>query len=203
MRGSPACAVDPVRHPGDTGPGCVARLSDIASSLGDQSKLVYVRRRNPSHPLALRDDVWNTRRHGTKRQLRLYSVGKPPIPTFFLSLTRVPDPTIPTTQYGGLCNVTLYHTYPLQSNHQAVRACKAERLNASLARIMCHMPILARNPVDDACTGSISGLLSVNMHALVSPLYYTLAPQLRSTRYILHTQYVPDLANLSGRLVSS
>jgi hypothetical protein len=34
MGGSPAGAVEPVRHPGDTGPGCVARLSDIASSLG-------------------------------------------------------------------------------------------------------------------------------------------------------------------------
>jgi hypothetical protein len=34
-------------------------------------------------------------------------------------------------------------------------------------------PTLARNPVVAACTGSVSGLLSVNMHALVSPLYYT------------------------------
>ena len=67
-----------------------------------------------------------------------------------------------------------------------VRACKADRLNVSLARVMRHMPILARNPVVDACTGSISGLLSVNMYALVSPLYYSLAPQLL---YPLHPSH--------------
>ena len=57
---------------------------------------------------------------------------------------------------------------------------------------MDRSPILARNPVGVACTGSISGLLSVNMHALVSPLYYTHTPPLRSTRYTPHTQDVPE-----------
>jgi hypothetical protein len=46
-----------------------------------------------------------------------------------------------------------------------------------------------------------SGLLSVNMHALASPLYYTHTPQLRSTRYILsHTvRSLPDRAFARGR----
>jgi len=47
--------------------------------------------------------------------------------------------------------------------------------------------------------GEHFGLLSVNMHALVSPMYYTLEPQLRSTRYTLHTQDVPNLDQLLGR----
>ena len=38
----------------------------------------------------------------------------PKIP-FFLSSRAYRDPTVPTTQYNGLCHVTLYHTYPLGS----------------------------------------------------------------------------------------
>jgi hypothetical protein len=40
---------------------------------------------------------------------------------FFLSSHAYRDPTVPTTQYNGLCHVTLYHTYPHRSNHQASR----------------------------------------------------------------------------------
>jgi len=46
-----------------------------------------------------------------------------------------------------------------------------------------------------ACAESITGLLSANTHALASALYYPHTPQLHSTRYILHTQYAPVLAN--------
>ena len=34
---------------------------------------------------------------------------------FFLSSHAYRDPTVPTTQYNGLCHVTLYHTYPHRS----------------------------------------------------------------------------------------
>ena len=62
-----------------------------------------------------------------------------------------------------------------------------------------HMPIPAGSPIHAACTGSIPGLLSVDMHAPVSSLYYTHAPQLHPTRYIFHTQYSPpDLAKVLG-----
>jgi len=62
-----------------------------------------------------------------------------------------------------------------------------------------HVPIPAGSPIHAACTGSIPGLLSVDMHAPVSSLYYTHAPQLHPTRYIFHTQYSPpDLAKVHG-----
>ena len=62
-----------------------------------------------------------------------------------------------------------------------------------------HVPIPAGSPIHAACTGSIPGLLSVDMHAPVSSLYYTHAPQLHPTRYIFHTQYSPpDLAEVHG-----
>ena len=62
-----------------------------------------------------------------------------------------------------------------------------------------HVPIPAGSPIHAACTGSIPGLLSVDMHAPVSSLYYTHAPQLHPTRYIFHTQYSPpDLAKVLG-----
>ena len=48
------------------------------------------------------------------------------------------------------------------------------------------------------------GLLSVNMQASVSQLYYTHTPQLRSTRYILsHTVRSSDLSKLPESLGSS
>ena len=69
-------------------------------------------------PLARLDCVGNNCRHGTKRQLRFIAVGNQLHQlSFYLSHT-YRDPTIPTTQYGELCQVTLYHTYPLLSNHQ-------------------------------------------------------------------------------------
>jgi hypothetical protein len=65
--------------------------------------------------------------------------------------------------------------------------------------LTCHVPIPAGSPFHAACTGSIPGLLSVDMHAPVSSLYYTHAPQLHPTRYIFHTQYSPpDLAEVHG-----
>jgi len=93
-------------------------------------------------------------------------------------------------------------TFPRGSNEPNfgyhVRACKVERLNDSFARFMYHKAYSRKKPCwrHDACIGSISGLLSVNMHSLVSPLYYTHTPQLRSTRYILsHTiRSLPDRA---------
>ena len=44
------------------------------------------------------------------------------------------DPTIPTTQYGGLCHVTLYHTYPLRSNHQASRTFSGDKKTRDSSR---------------------------------------------------------------------
>jgi len=44
----------------------------------------------------------------------------PEIP-FFLPSRAYRDPTVPITQYNGLCHVTLYHTYPLGVNHQPYR----------------------------------------------------------------------------------
>ena len=65
---------------------------------------------------------------------------------------------------------------------------------------MCHLPTLARDPVNDACTASIFGT-SLCQHARIgfTTVLYT-TPQLRSTNYILHTQYVPHLADLLGEV---
>jgi len=64
----------------------------------------------------------------------------PKIP-FFLSSRAYRDPTVPITQYNGLCHVTLYHTYPLGVNHQVARTFQETRnwglpshINPPLAR---------------------------------------------------------------------
>jgi hypothetical protein len=46
---------------------------------------------------------------------------------FFLSSRAYRDPTVPITQYNGLCHVTLYHTYPLGVNHQAARTFSGDK----------------------------------------------------------------------------
>jgi hypothetical protein len=64
----------------------------------------------------------------------------PEIP-FFLPSRAYRDPTVPITQYNGLCHVTLYHTYPLGVNHQVARTFQETRnwglpshINPPLAR---------------------------------------------------------------------
>ncbi len=58
---------------------------------------------------------------GEQRQTGLYSVAKRFVPNLFYRAGAYRDPTVPTTQYDGLCHVTLYHTDPLGVNHQASR----------------------------------------------------------------------------------
>ena len=74
-----------------------------------------VRKRNPIHLFAQLDGVWNTRQHETKANWSLFKSENPSYRLSFYLSRAYRDPTVQTTQYNGLCHVTLYHNYPLWS----------------------------------------------------------------------------------------
>jgi len=96
---------------------------------------------------------------GREKQLRFIAVGNQLYqPSFYLSHA-YRDPTIPTTQYGGLCHVTLYHTYPLRSNHQASRTFSGDKKTGDSSRTN---PPLACNTQQYAA--QITLIQNTNMH---------------------------------------
>ena len=102
----------------------------------------------------------------TKGQLRFIAVGNQLHQlSFYLSHT-YRDPTIPTTQYGGLCHVTLYHTYPLRSNHQASRTFSGDKKTGDSSRTN---PPLACNTQQYA--GQMTVIQNTKMHlgAITTP----------------------------------
>ena len=67
-------------------------------------------KRNPNHLFTRRGDVWNTRHAGTKTNWSLFS-RKTPLYRLSVYLPHAyRDPTVPTTQYNGLCHVTMGRT---------------------------------------------------------------------------------------------
>ena len=71
-------------------------------------------------------------------QTTLYSVAQTLYTrSLFLSSRAYRDPTVPITQYNGLCHVTLYHTYPLGVDHQASRTFSGDK---KLGTPIAHQP---------------------------------------------------------------
>jgi hypothetical protein len=74
----------------------------------------------------------------------------------------------------------------------AVRACKAECLDASRTRFTYHKPVPAGNPVGMACTGSIPDFSRSTCthwhHCCIICTHHSCAPP--ATSY--HTQYAPE-----------
>ena len=71
-------------------------------------------------------------------QTALYSVAQTLYTrSLFLSSRAYRDPTVPITQYNGLCHVTLYHTYPLGVYHQASRTFSGDK---KLGTPIAHQP---------------------------------------------------------------
>ena len=88
----------------------------------------------------------------------------PKIP-FFVSSRAYRDPTVPITQYNGLCHVTLYHTYPLGVNHQAARTFSGDKKlgtpsaqHPPLARNLCRVEGCGKKPLADtpASSGAVA-----------------------------------------------